>query len=158
METLNREVLKEMSVSDLLDIPLDAIDDAAGFAVPPKGGYHFTIVKCAIEQVGKEGNQVEGIVVEYEVKETLELADPSEAAVSAGTKFSTSYRAGQGVQFFKTDFKEVGAKLGAGTIADLVEKLNGCEVSAVLGHRKVPKQDNPEEFSIFPQVKNIQLA
>ena len=153
MDIINREALSDLSIQDLLEVPVDQIEDAAGFALPPKGAYVLNVA-CELSTVGGDDNKREAIVMEYEIVETVELQQDSDTPLEAGTKFGSAFMGGQGVQYFKTDYKDVGIALEASTVGELIAAVNGTKVAAVIGHRK--DKNDPEKK--YPQISNIALV
>lgn len=160
-----KEQLEEQSIANLLALPLNEIEDAVGYVLPPKGLYVLDLIGCKLDAVGSEANAKEAIVIDFEVDTTVELENPYSEATKSGdhpvpakSKFGTAFVGGGSVQYFKTQFKEVAMALQCNTVGDLINRLNqGVKINALIGHRAHTNSDTGE-VRYYPTFSNITLV
>ena len=146
-EKLTKEVLKELSIEDMLDIELDMVEDIQGFLLPPKGFYRFNIDECKLDLAGEK--QV--IKVTLRIFETLELVNSEDTPAPDGGIFDQTYFPGFGISQFKTEYGEIARDAGFTTFRELVDGLGGMEISGFVGHRK----DKNDKEKVYPVVNKI---
>ncbi len=155
---LGQDDLKECSISELLEVELDCIEDMAEFVLPPIGSYHIDITKC---ELGIVGDAMEAIILETVLLDTIELKNSTDKPVADGTTLGLSYPPGFGLQKFTTTFGEAGKALGATNVRELIEVLNGASIVGTLGHRS-KKEKNVEgkvvDIKYYPDLKAVVLA
>jgi hypothetical protein len=133
---------------------MEQIEDA-GFITPPRGLYKLRILSAAIKGIGKEGSeQKEGIVLDIEIVETLNLANKTDKECPAGSKFNISYIGGGGATYFKTDFADVAKGLGTATLRDLLPALSNVEITSTISLRA----DQNDKDKFYPQLKDVDLS
>lgn len=151
---LDSDTLANLEINDLLDAKIEDIEEAAGFLTPPKGHYILDIPFCGIKEIGSGENTYNAIVVEFAVDITQGLENEEATPVKQGSKFSLSFSGGKGVQWFRTQFGHLSTELGASTVQDLMDKLTGCKVSSILGHR----HNKDDKSIVYPRLSEISLA
>ena len=151
-QKLTAAALEAMSVSDLLDLPWDAIEAAQGFTLPPEGSYYVTVLEAKVGAVGKKGEEKESISLEFQIDDTLELLTETDAKPEAGTKFDINYISGKGGSYFKRDFTEVAQALGIASLRDFLTALKGAKLALILTHRA------GNNGAKYPQISIVTLA
>lgn len=135
-EQLTTEMLAELTLADMEDVPLDLIPDSASFVNPPKGLYQCTIVESGPKTIGSGDSTFQGVELVLEIAAVIELEDDTQTPPAVGSKCSTFYGEGKGIQAFKTQWGNTGKELGATTVKELWEKLEGAEITVQLSTRK----------------------
>lgn len=151
---LTKAILQTMSISSLLDVPLDQIEEAASYVVPPVGAYILNVKALSIQLVGKADNAKEAITFDFTVESTMGLEAETDTPVEDGSEFNISYMAGTGIQYFKRDFAAVNAAVGAANLAQAIEKLPGVKISCLITHRL----DSKDPSKKYPQLSEIQVV
>ncbi len=146
-ETISREVLKELSVDDMLDLELDMVEDIVGFLLPPKGYYRLSIDECKVDIAGEK--QV--IKTSLRIMETIELVDTDDKPAPDEGTFDQTYFPGYGIGQFKTEYGPIARESGFTTFRDLIDGLGGMEINAYIGHRK----DKNDKDKVYPTVSKI---
>lgn len=156
MEVINKKMLQNMTVSDLLAVPFDQIETAIGFVLPPVGAYVLLVQNAEIVTVGKDANAKEAIEFTFVVQATVELVDPTATPVEDGAEFTITYIGGTGVSYYKRDFLEVNQALSPENLTDALEKIKNCTVTAIIKHRSDLR--DPQNPKYYPQLDTVQLA
>lgn len=149
-ELLGKEELKELSIDELLDIDLEAVEDMQGFLLPPKGFYRLVINESGLSEAG----DTQVIKIGLAIGETLELVNSSDEPAPEGGQFDQTYFPGFGVQQFKTEFAEVAKSQGFTTFGELINGLAGMEITAHIGHRK----DKNDKDKFYPTISKIEAV
>lgn len=137
---------------DLLDKNLTDIEDLPSFEVPPRGTYTF-LVNAGTKKV----NGHPCVTLDYEVVDTIQLADPTkDKAPVPGSKFNSLFMLdnefGEGnmkknlapyAEFFGTDNVKVLVK----------EKIQNVVIQGSVKHRK--DKDDPDR--VYGEVKNVTI-
>jgi hypothetical protein len=144
--TLTKEMLKGLSVDELLDLSVDQLATVQPFQPRPTGIYRFEVLSCGVEEVG-EGN---AIVVKYKLHECIELEKEEEAELvgELPAEYTESYFiAGDsdfGIRTFRTIFAGV---IGEGEDVSVREQMArsvGVTGEGLLKHRKWKNKETKE--------------
>lgn len=134
----------------LLDSTLDNLADMPEFAIYPPGAHRVSI---SFEQ--KEVNKHPSIEMKMVLRETLELAEPTDVPPEAGTETSMLFMMdnefGQGK--FKEVIKPLAAHLGTTSIRDAINGANGMEVVIVSNVRQ-----NKEKTAKYMNVVSLTVV
>lgn len=149
-----RDVLKNMSVSDLLNTPISQIEAAASFVLPPEGAYIFRVVSAGLTTIGTGDKAREAFGFTLAVDSILAQVNDTDKPVDIGAEFDINYIGGQGVSYMMRDFIEVSTTFGDTILADFGAKVTGCKIQAVLTHR--PDATDPTKK--YPQLQEITLV
>ena len=147
-----------MDLSSLLAATLDDVADLPSFDVPPPGYY-----KLGLTIAVKKINDKDAIEFNYDVREVMELADPTATPPVIGTKFSAAFQISNeiGLGKFKEAAEPVMAALGTTSFGDILGgQVAGMEVYAVLKHR-IHKDDKAlptADKRIYAEVSKITPA
>jgi len=139
----------------LLDKSIDDIDDLASFAVPPNGTYSLKVYTEL-----KKVNDNECVEANFEVVDTVELADPTGTPPKTGDKFSLLFKLGHEVgegkmkEFLAPFAAASGERNVAKLLTEVLHKDQGLIVVGTVKQRK--DKEDPEK--VYASVKNIQLA
>lgn len=150
---LSVEELKNMSISDVLDLPVSAIEEAAGYVLPPIGAYVLGIKKAGLGSIGAEGAKKETVGLDFTVVATTELADTTETPLPEGSEFSINYIGGGSLPYFVRDFGEISATIGATSLKDLFAKLAGVQITCLVTHNI-----NPTTKKAYPQISDVKMV
>lgn len=146
MSEVSNETL--LDLDSVNDMSFEDIPEAPGFVQPPDGLYNLTITKAAIEEYKtKEGEERKRFAHYYSVKNTLELADPTEQAPNEGDKFSERFMMNeQGLKFWKTKAKAILGDIGSITVANALAELSTGNYSfkARIQNKKSKGKDGKE--------------
>jgi len=151
---ISRDILKNMSISELLNTPLSQIEEAASFVLPPEGAYIFLVNSAGLVTIGNGDKAREAFGFALSVDSTLALVDDTAKPVDAGAEFDINYIGGQGVAYMKRDFLEVSKTFGEMLLSEFGPKITGCKIQAVLTHR--PDATDPNKK--YPQLQEITLV
>lgn len=141
------------SIEDMMDMSLDDLKDLPPFEVPPVGHY-----KLGLSLAWKEVNDKQCIEASFEVKETLELTNATDAPCAAGTKFSTLFQLAN--EFGQGAFKELvkplidGLGLAGKKVSEVVKEVQNVEIHATVKHRK----DKNDKEKVYANVVNVELV
>jgi hypothetical protein len=131
----------------LLDANLDDLADLPEFGVFPNGTHRVTV---SFES--KEVNKHPCIELNMVAIETVELANPSDTPLTAGTNGSVLYMLdnefGQGK--LKEVIKPFAAHLGVSSIRDVMEQSKGMEVTVVCKVRQ--NKDKTQSYTDVTKV------
>lgn len=147
-----------MNLSALLAATLDDVADLPSFDVPPAGYY-----KLGLTIAVKKINDRDVIEFNYDVREVMELADPTATPPTIGTKFNSAFQITNeiGLGKFKEAAEPIMEALGTTSFGDILGgQVAGMEVYAVLKHR-VHKDDKSlpaTDQRIYPEVSKITPA
>jgi len=145
----------------LLEEDLTTIADLPTYEVPPNGFYKLLIKGVEEKMVTlKDGKgDAPTININYVVKEAVEVSDPSES-----DKVKPDMEFGEGYMFFnnpemtksalKTTFADVAVRFGCKTLKDILEKLPGLEIYALVKQRK----DKNDPDKVYAQIRNVKVA
>lgn len=152
----------------LLSQNIADIEDLPTFKVPPQGFYKLLISKVDQKKVKLSGDrEVPTLSLEFKVLDVMELKKPEEADEISkddngqyNQMFNETYFFIPGndvqktVQAIKTSYKEVASGLGCTDLNEMVRKMEGLEIYAVLEHRK----DRDDKEKVYPRISNAKLA
>lgn len=141
-----------MGLPALLAATLDDVADLPSFEVPAAGHY-----KLGLTVTVKKINEKDAVEFGYEVREVMELADPTATPPVLGTKFSVAFQIGHpiGLGKFKEAAKPIMEALGTSQFADILSgQVAGMEIYATL-KRRVDKED-PDK--VYATVSNITVV
>lgn len=141
----------DIDVNDLLDATLDDLEDLPEFKPFPAGAHR---VSATFES--KEINSKAAIELSFKMIESMELANPQEAAPNAGdtsnTMFMLDNEYGRGnLKKCATPF---GVAMGLSSIRDIVEQVTDVECMIITSIR--PDKNDPDKK--YLQVKEIQVV
>jgi hypothetical protein len=144
---------------DALDRSLEDIEDIPSFDVPPLGTYQLLV--CAeLKKLPKDDkNPTErGVVVlNYEITDVVQLADPTEKPPVIGSKFGEMFMLGNefGEGNMKKSFSPYATHFGVTNMKSLVRDLvQNVVVTATVKHR-FNKKDDPKKEVPYAQVLNV---
>jgi hypothetical protein len=137
------------AINSLLDAQLDDLADLPEFGTYPAGTH-----KVSIKWESKTVNNHPCIELQMRAIETVELANPTDAPLSAGSEGSVLFMLdnefGQGA--LKALMKPLAAETGQGSISGIIEATNGMEVTVVTNVRQ-----NKDKSQSYTNVKKILL-
>lgn len=135
------------AINSLLDAQLDDLADLPEFGTYPAGSH-----KVTISWVSKTVNNHPSIELQMKAIETIELANPTDAPLTAGSEGSVLFMLdnefGQGA--LKALMKPLALETGAGSISGIMEATNGMEVTVVTNVRQ-----NKDKTQSYTNVKKI---
>ena len=138
-----------MSLDSLLDLSLDDLADLPEFKVFPPGA-HRVVIGLGTKEINKHPS----VELKMKLVETVELADPSEEAVAAGTECSVAFMLdnefGQGK--FKEILKPLAAHTGLNKAGEVFEAANGLEVLVVTKTRQ-----NKEKTQTYLDIVKLEV-
>jgi len=125
---MNTDTDVQASLDGILDSQLDDLADLPEFLVFPAGAHKVTIT---LES--KEVNKHPSIECKMKVVETLELANPTDTPMVAGTESSVLYMLDNefGVGKFKELMKPLAAHFGGTSVRETMASAQGAEVVVV---------------------------
>lgn len=140
--------MPEMNLDSLLDSSIDDLADLPEFGVFPSGVHAVTI-----QWESKEVNKHPCMELKMKLRETVELANATDATPEPGMESSCLFMLdnefGQGN--FKTIIKELAAATGTSKISEAVEASNGMEVQVVIA----TKPDKKDPTTMRMNVKKV---
>ncbi len=158
-QLLSFEDLKDLSLDDIMDMPLSEIAESAGFVVPPLGHYHLELAIDFGEQ-GQGDKAIKVIVAKWTVLETVELVNDEDVPVPVGTVFTQNFSGG-GMTNFRTNLGPLVMERGGNdktTVSESLPMLDGIKVTADIMHRlDKEKVDAKGKKVRYPNVVNIKL-
>lgn len=145
------EQVKQLGINDLLNTDLNDLADLAGFDVPNNGYY-----KLSVDASTKEINNKPAVVLDYEVVEVLEMADPTATPPITGTKFGETFFLDNefGVGNMKKALKPFADAFGVGNISALLEQIKGVSVFATVKQQA----DKKDTSKIYARVSGTTLC
>lgn len=143
--------MDNFDAASILSADLSDIADLAGFSVPNNGYY-----KLSVAATQKEINSKSAIVLDYEVVEVMEMADPTAAPPVIGDKFGESFFIDNeiGVSFLKKALAPYSAALGTGNVGSLLEQMQGLQIFATVKRRA----DKNDATKFYATVSGATLA
>ena len=151
MTTMNQEELKNIDIESLLDTQIADIPLPADFVTPPPGYYRLGITKVEQKTVG--ANDLDGVGISYTVLETMELSKKDDTPVADESLFSTFHAVGFGLAALAKECKAVYGEEQI-TLRELVERLEGMEVYAVIKNRS-DKNDKEKKYCSVHQITPV---
>ena len=137
-------------MDSLLDSTLDDLADLPEFKVFPPGAHKVTIVSMEPKKIGEHP----AWEVRFKLVEHMELTNPEEQPMLAGSECSVSYMMdnefGQGA--FKDLCKPLAAHTGIGSMRDLKDAVKGTEVMIVTKQRQ-----NKDKTATYLDVKKLEV-
>jgi hypothetical protein len=138
------------NMDSLLDSTLDDLADLPEFKVFPPGAHKVTIVSMEPKKIGEHP----AWEVRFKLVEHMELTNPEEQPMLAGSECSVSYMMdnefGQGA--FKDLCKPLAANTGIGSMRDLKDAVKGTEVMIVTKQRQ-----NKDKTATYLDVKKLEV-
>ena len=135
-------------LGDLLDFNIDDLADLPAFKVLQPGA-HKVVLNWEEKKIGDHP----ALELKVKLVETLELADsngtPDEPGTESSVAFMLDNEFGQGN--LKEVLKPIGAHLGIGKLAEIIEASNGMEVTVVTKQRK----DKEDKDKVYLQIKSL---
>lgn len=135
---------------NLLDSTLDDLADLPEFKVLPAGAHKCTIVSLEPKTIGTHP----AWEIKLKLVEHLELTNPEETPMAAGSECSTSYMMdnefGQGA--FKDLCKPLAAHTGIGSMRELKDAVKGLEVMVVTKQRQ-----NKDKTATYLDIKKLEV-
>lgn len=151
MTMLTQDELKSIDMQSMLDTNISDIPMPADFVTPPPGYYRLGITKVEEKTVG--ANETDGIGINFVVLETMELNKKDDTEVAVDSIFSVFYAAGFGLASLAKECKAVYGDEQI-TLRELVERLDGMEVYAVITNRK-DKNDPERKYAGVRQITPV---
>lgn len=146
------EATTSMSLDSLFSANLDDLADLPSFETPAPGSYILTVSMDT-----KQINNKDAIEAAFEVVEVVELANPSDKAVPAGTKFSTAFFLDNefGLGNLKKFLAPFSAHFGQGNIGTLIrDDMKNVQIACSVKNRK----DKNDPSKVYASVDNITVA
>jgi hypothetical protein len=148
--------LKEFeSIESLLDTDLTDLADLADFKVPAAGRYALSV-----DVEHKDINGHPAIVFNYSVLETLELANPEDAAPTIGDKFGENFNVDNefGVGKLKKALKPYAENFSVNNIGELLGMLDGLVIHGTVKRREDKKAtDDDGKPRVYGSVVNVEI-
>ena len=146
-----------MAIDDEVDLSgfaanLSDIEDLPSFEVPPKGSY-----KLLVSMGTKKVNDKPGVTADFEVIDTVELANSADKPVPAGSKFNTLYFLDNeyGLGNMKKFLQPFASCFNTESVPELVkEKVQNVVIFATISHRV----DREDKTKVYADVKNVSIA
>lgn len=151
MTILTQDELKQIDVESLLDTQIDDIPLPADFVTPPPGYYRLGITKVEQKTIG--ANDIDGVSVNFVVLETMELNKKDDTEVAVDSLFSVFYAVGFGLASLAKECKAIYGDEKI-TLRELIERLDGMEVYAVIKNRK-DKNDPERKYASVHQITPV---
>jgi len=131
---------------DLLDMPMDSVEDLPPVGVPPTG--HYNLLVTATRESKDGGNEF--VKFAYTVENVNEVKNPAEESeAAAGMNFVEFYSPLKkdgtvnewGMKFLKQSMAPFAAHFGGKSFSEVLESINQVSVAATLV-RTVDKRDS----------------
>jgi hypothetical protein len=151
MTILTQDELKQIDVESLLDTQIDDIPLPADFVTPPPGYYRLGITKVEQKTIG--ANDLDGVSLNFVVLETMELNKKDDTEVAVESLFSVFYAVGFGLAALAKECKPIYGDEKI-TLRELIERLDGMEVYAVITNRK-DKYDPERKYAGVKQLTPV---
>ena len=146
---MNTNTNAQVDIDSLLDVSLDDIADLPEFMVFPAGAH-----RCTIAFEKKMIGTHPAVELKLTALETVELTDPSETPLEAGTESSVAYMLdnefGQGNM--KKVMKPLAEHFGITQVSQLMEAAKGTECLVV-----TKKRQNKDKTATYLDVVSIQV-
>lgn len=143
---------------DTLDRSLDDIEDLPSFDVPPMGTYRLLVNAEAKKLPAKDGEPARNVVtLQYEILDTIALADKTEKTPVPGGKFGEMFMLGNeyGEGNMKKSFAIYAEHFGNKNMKYLVgEAVQNLTINGTVKHRYNKKED-PKKETPYAQVVNV---
>lgn len=137
------------NIDSLLDISLDSIADLPEFKVFPAGAH-----RCTVSFEKKQIGTHPAVEMKLTALETVELSDPNETPLVAGTESSVAFMLDN--EFGQGNMKKVMTPLaqhfGISNVGQLMEAAKGCECLVVTKTRQ-----NKEKTAVYLDVVSLQV-
>ena len=139
------EANNDFNLDALLDGTLDDLADVPGFQTFPVGTHKVTINWKKVEKRPAYSLMMTAV-------ETVELADPNETPLAAGTMSSVMFMLDNeyGQSAFRKIIASLGSHFGAGSNREIMEKSEGAEVLAVTRQRT-----NKEKTQVYTDIVEL---
>jgi len=136
-------------ISALLDISLDDIADLPEFKVFPAGAH-----RCTISFEQKQIGVHPAVELKLVAVETVELTDPSETPLVAGTESSIAYMLDNefGAGKLKQIVKPLAEHFGISNVGKILQEAKGLEVLVVTKTRQ-----NKEKTATYLEITSLQV-
>lgn len=145
------EEMKNLNLASLLDANIDDLADLPPLEAPPTGMYTFNLKIVSDRKI----NDKEAVIMELEVVEVLEVANPEEAdQAKVGQKFSEAFILGNEIAVgrMKMALKPIGEGLGVTKIADIIAATSaGVQITAT-NKRRVDKTDPDKKYASLSNI------
>jgi hypothetical protein len=140
------------NVDALFSQDLDDLADLPSFETPAPGSYILNVT-CEAKTI----NNKAAIEAAFEVVEVVELKDPADKIVPAGTKFSTAFFLYNefGVGNLKKFLSPFAAHFGNTNIGNLIrDDMKNVTIACIVKNRK----DKTDPEKVYASVDNISIA
>lgn len=139
------------SMDSILDATLDDLADMPEFIKYPAGAHQVVIEKIESKVI----NKAPYLEVKFKLRETLELAEPTDVAPVAGTESSVLFKMdnefGQGS--FKAVITPIAKHAGTASIRDAIAAAAGMEVVIV-----TKLKDNKDKTDKFMSIVSLTVV
>ena len=151
MTQMTQDELRSVDIESLLDMQIDDIPLPADFVTPPPGYYRLGIQKVEQKQIG--ANDLDGISLNFIVLETMELSKKDDTPVNDESLFSVFWAVGFGIASLAKECKAIYGDEKI-SVRELLERLDGMEVFAVIKNRK-DKNDPERKYASVHQLTPV---
>ena len=143
VEVLDKEVLKNLSLEEMMALSLEEIPELEEFELIPTGVYIFDVEPAELD-TSDDDTKKHFIGLTLKVASVVELVDPAQAeAVKPGeSKLAQRFYASFGIQRFAKMFAGVTEQLRANkaegegvSVVELLESVGGRQIQATVTHR-----------------------